>query len=96
MATQVPAHARLAVNNGDFIASAASAGMGVARLPTFIVEEHLRSGRLRRILTEWTLPSLAVYAVYPHTRTLPAKTRRLIDFLVERFGPEPYWDRDLQ
>jgi len=91
----VPARSRLAVNNGDFIASAAVAGMGIARLPTFIVADHLRSGRLRRILTAWTLPSIAVYAVYPKTRTLPAKTRRLIDFLVERFGPEPYWDEGL-
>jgi DNA-binding transcriptional LysR family regulator len=92
---QVPAHARIAVNNGDFIASAAVASMGIARLPTFIVEDHLRSGRLRRVLPDWTLPSLGVYAVYPQTRALPAKTRRLIDYLVERFGPEPYWDRDL-
>jgi DNA-binding transcriptional LysR family regulator len=69
--------------------------MGVARLPTFIVEDHLRSGRLRRVLPDWTLPSLAVYAVYPQTRALPAKTRRLIDYLVERFGPDPYWDREL-
>jgi hypothetical protein len=60
--------------------------MGLARLPTFIVADYLRSGRLRRILPEWTLPSIAVYAVYPHTRTLPAKTRRLIDFLVDRLG----------
>ena len=73
----------------------AVAGIGIARLPTFIVADHLRSGRLQRILTSWTLPPIAVYAVYPKTRTLPAKTRRLIDFLVDRFGPEPYWDRDL-
>ena len=93
--TAVSARSRLATNNGDFIAAAAAAGMGIARLPTFIVADYLRSGRLRRILTDWTLPSIAVYAVYPKTRTLPAKTRRLIDFLAERFGPEPYWDRDL-
>lgn len=90
-----PARSRLSVNNGDFIAAAAAAGMGIARLPTFIAADYLRDGRLRRVLTEWTLPSLAVYAVYPKARALPAKTRRLIDFLVERFGPEPYWDRGL-
>jgi DNA-binding transcriptional LysR family regulator len=90
--TQVPAHSRLATNNGDFIAAAACASMGIARLPTFIVAEQIRDGRLTRILPQWVLPPLAVYAVYPNTRTLPAKTRRLIDFLVERFGSEPYWD----
>lgn len=36
---------------------------------------------------------VAIYAVYPHCRYLPAKTRAFIDFLAESFGPEPYWDR---
>ncbi|HET6545279.1 MAG TPA: LysR family transcriptional regulator, partial [Rhodanobacteraceae bacterium] len=31
---------RLSVNSGDFIAAAAVAGFGIARLPTFIVAEH--------------------------------------------------------
>jgi hypothetical protein len=36
---------------------------------------------------------VAIYAVYPHRRHLPAKTRAFIEFLAESFGPEPYWDR---
>jgi DNA-binding transcriptional LysR family regulator len=47
------------------------------------------------VLKDWQLPSLAIYAVYPQTSALPAKTRSLIDFLAERFGDHPYWDRDL-
>lgn len=35
----------------------------------------------------------AVYAVYLPTRHLAPKVRVLIDLLLERFGPEPYWDR---
>ena len=35
---------------------------------------------------------VGIYAVYPHRRHLPAKTRVFIDFLAESFGPEPYWD----
>jgi DNA-binding transcriptional LysR family regulator len=55
------------------------------------------------VLREWALVSLlpgytfatdvAIYAVYPHRRYLPAKTRAFIEFLAESFGPEPYWDR---
>jgi len=33
------------------------------------------------------------YAVYPPNRHLPLKVRSLIDFLVERFGDNPYWDQ---
>ena len=36
---------------------------------------------------------VAIYAVYPHRRYLPAKTRVFIDYLAESFGPEPYWDQ---
>jgi hypothetical protein len=36
---------------------------------------------------------VGIYAVYPHRRHLPAKTRVFIDFLAESFGPEPYWDQ---
>ena len=35
-----------------------------------------------------------VYAVYPNRKFLPPKVRSFIDFLAERFGPEPYWDFD--
>ena len=38
-------------------------------------------------------PAVAIYAVYPHRRHLPAKTRAFIDFLADSFGPEPYWDQ---
>jgi len=85
----------LSANNGDFIAAAAVAGVGVAVLPSFIVADDLRAGRVVPLLCEWRSPSIAVYAVYAQTRTLPAKTRSLIDFLAERFGPEPYWDDGL-
>jgi DNA-binding transcriptional LysR family regulator len=93
--TSVRVSSEVSVNSGDFIAAAAVAGLGIARLPTFIVAEALRQGRLRRVLKDWQLPSLAIYAVYPQTSALPAKTRSLIDFLAERFGDHPYWDRDL-
>ncbi|MEP6882967.1 MAG: LysR family transcriptional regulator [Dokdonella sp.] len=82
----------LLVNNGDFIAAAAVEGHGISVLPTFIVADPLKRGELVRVLDSWTVPAIAIHAVYAQTRSLPAKTRALIDFLVERFGPEPYWE----
>ena len=82
----------LFVNNGDYVAAAAVAGCGVGLLPAFIVFDALQSGALVEVLGDWQVPQLGIYAVYPQTRALPAKTRVLIDFLVERFGPQPYWE----
>lgn len=82
----------LLVNNGDYIAAATIEGNGISLLPTFIAAPHLKAGTLVPILREWSVPPIAIHAVYAQTRALPAKTRVLIDYLVERFGPEPYWE----
>ena len=64
-------------------------GQGISLLPAFIVAEQLASGELVRVLPGWTVPSIAIHAVYLQTPMLPSKTRALVDFLVEHFGPEP-------
>lgn len=83
----------LRVNNENALWRAALGGSGVALLPTFIVGEDLQSGALEAVLADYTVPPTSVYAVYLPNRHLSAKVRTLIDFFVERFAPEPYWDR---
>ena len=82
----------LHVNNGDLIAAAAREGLGIAVSPDFIVHEALRRGELVTVLDDWRVFDIAVYAVYPAGRSVPAKTRSLIDFLAERFQPAAPWD----
>lgn len=79
-------------NNGDSLRAAALAGLGLILQPSFILGEDLKAGRLRAVLTDYAAPEIAVHAVYPHGRHVSAKVRQFIDFLVDRFGPEPYWD----
>ncbi len=85
----------LAANNGDALRAAAVADVGVVVLPTFIVGNELRSGRLVRILPEYEIPGLAVYAVYAHRQFLSAKVRTFVDHLSGFFGDPPYWDQGL-
>ena len=85
----------LLANNGDVLCGAALGGMGISRLPTFIVGQHLREGRLETVLPGFPLPEQGIHAVYPHSRNLSVKVRVFVDFLAERFGPEPYWDDGL-
>ncbi len=81
-------------NNGDILVNAAIEGVGVILHPTFLVYEPLREKKLVRILPDWEADDLTVFAVYPNRKFLPPKVRSFIDFLAERFGPEPYWDFD--
>ena len=91
--SSVRASGNLRLNDDDALAEAVRRGVGIALLPTFIVGEDLQSGRLRSVLSEYIPLERHVYAVYLPTRHVPAKVRRFIDFLLERFAPEPYWDR---
>ena len=83
----------LCADNGDLLRSAAVAGLGVTLLPSFIVGEDLRAGRLREVLADYCPPEISIYAVYPSRRYLSAKLRSFIDFVAEYFGENPDWDR---
>jgi len=80
-------------NNGDVLMNAAVEGLGVVYEPTFVAYEALKDKRLVPILADWHGDEFAMFAVYPTRKFLPPKVRSFVDFLVERFGPEPYWDR---
>ena len=58
--------------------------------------DDLRAGTLVAITLEQPTMELGgIYAVYLPERNPAAKVRVFIDFLLERFGPTPPWDRDL-
>ena len=73
-------------NNGDLLAAAAVAGVGIAYEPEFILGPDLKAGRLVPILGSYTSPLGPIYAVYPSRRYLSAKVRAFVDFLAERFA----------
>jgi len=84
------------VNNSEGLREAVLKGLGIALLPTFTVGADLRERRLQQVLGEYRAHGTfgnEVYAVYLPNRYLSPKVRAFVDFFVERFGPEPYWDR---
>ena len=83
-----------ACDNWEVLREWAMAGLGVALKSTWDVRRQLEDGSLVRLLPGYDFGTdVAIYAIYPHRRYLPAKTRVFIDYLAESFGPEPYWDR---
>jgi DNA-binding transcriptional LysR family regulator len=85
---------RYVCDNWEVLREWALAGLGIALKSTWDVRRHLSSGALVSLLPGYSFDSdVAIYAVYPHRRHLPAKTRAFIDFLASSFGPEPFWDR---
>jgi len=93
-AGSVRVRGRYACDNWEVLRDWALAGLGIALKSTWDVRDHLIDGSLVPVLPGYTFGTeVAIYAVYPHRRHLPAKTRVFIDFLADSFGPEPYWDR---
>jgi DNA-binding transcriptional LysR family regulator len=86
---------RLKSNNGDFLISAALAGLGIIMQPTFYVHRAIASGALIPVLTDYRWPEINAYALYPSTRHLSRRVRTFVDFLVQRFDGIPYWDHAL-
>ncbi|UUQ64284.1 LysR substrate-binding domain-containing protein [Pseudomonas fuscovaginae UPB0736] len=83
---RVTVNGPLHANNGDLLAQAAEAGMGIALLPDFIVEEALAAGHLVPVMCEWQAPPISINAVYASARRVPQKTRAFIDFLVRELA----------
>ncbi|NQW11867.1 MAG: LysR family transcriptional regulator [Alphaproteobacteria bacterium] len=75
----------LRANNGDILVEAALGGAGIAVQPGFILDDHLATGRLVRVLPEWNLPGLALHAVHHQNRHVAAKVRAFVDHLVDWF-----------
>ncbi|MBX9925077.1 MAG: LysR family transcriptional regulator [Hyphomicrobiaceae bacterium] len=90
-------NSNLKTNSCEFVREAILAGLGVGLRSTWEVGDDLKRGALVRVLPEWRgAASNAIHAVYPSREFMPAKVNVFIEHLADTYGPEPYWDQDLQ
>jgi DNA-binding transcriptional LysR family regulator len=75
---------RMRVNNGELLRDSAIAGLGITYLPTFIVAEALKDGRLVTVLEDFAPEALALSAVFPQHRQSSRPVQALIEFLREQ------------
>jgi len=90
----VPVSGRLRINDDEALSQVVLGGFGLALLPTFIIGKDIQAKRLKSVLSEYIPVEQHVYALFLPNRNLPLKIRVIIDFLMERFGNEPYWDME--
>ncbi|MCR4267266.1 LysR family transcriptional regulator [Nitratireductor sp. ZSWI3] len=83
---EVPIDPVVRADNAEALRQLALGGQGIALLAGFLIDDDIRTGRLVQILPEWTIAESWVFAVYPHARFLPMKTRVFVDFLAETIG----------
>lgn len=90
----IPISPWLRANDASVLFKAACAGAGIALLADFITADALGSGKLRRVLPDWSIPETGIYALYPGVGYFPAKTRVFVDYLVENFSSVVPWRSD--
>lgn len=72
---------RLRSSSTTALYEAAKAGLGIADLPSYLVEEDLRARRLTRVLGELQTPPRAVYVIHAAGPLLPTRVREVAGYL---------------
>lgn len=73
------------------IRTAVLADMGLTITSDWMFAPELADGRVQRLLEEWSLPDIDLWAVFPSGRLATAKARRFADFVESLMleNPEP-------
>jgi len=72
---------RLSCNNYEAVLNAVHADCGITRLPTYMVEDDLASGRLEEVCSTFMPDKSPIYAIYAQTIHTPPMVRAFVEFL---------------
>jgi DNA-binding transcriptional LysR family regulator len=80
---------RTTANSPELLVRMALGGCGITIVNDYFALPYLDRGELVRVLPEWHVTPVDLWAVFPERRLMPAKTRAFLDALAEKFsGPE--------
>lgn len=68
--------------DGEMMLKATVEGGGLCQLPTWLVDEHLRSGALVTVLDQYAGARMPIHVIWPRTRYIQPKVRIIIDELL--------------
>ncbi len=88
---------QLTTDNGSMIRRSLRSHVGIGHMTDWSVREDLRSGRLVEILTDFEVTvddfNHGIYAVFMPSRSQCKKVRTFLDFMVESFKRQSYFDQ---
>jgi DNA-binding transcriptional LysR family regulator len=82
----VTVQSRLRVTAAEGVRAAVLADVGLAIASEWMFSPELRSGAVRAVLSEWSLPALDLWAVLPTGRAATTKARAFVDFFERTFN----------
>jgi DNA-binding transcriptional LysR family regulator len=93
--SEVSYTSRLQMDSAEALVAAAVHGFGIINMPTYLLEDNVRAGKLMPMLCEFQPAPKPIRAMYPTRRHLSPKVRLFIDSLIATWGEVAPWDRDL-
>jgi DNA-binding transcriptional LysR family regulator len=77
---------QVATNDLATLRRLVESGVGMALIPSAIVEQEVLDGKLKRVLEDWTFmhDTIKIHLVYPTARQLPARVRAMRDLMLQR------------
>lgn len=92
-AHQLRVSGTLRSNSAELVRQALIDGMGIGLRSIWDIGAELKSGALQIVLPQYRgADKVGIYAVYPCREFMPAKVNAFLEFLNEKYGPEPYWE----
>jgi DNA-binding transcriptional LysR family regulator len=82
----VKVRGQLSTNDGEASLAWALDGHGIVLRSEWDVAPYLRSGRLQMLLSDWVAPPADIYILFPTKSHLQAKTRAMLDFMLDAFS----------
>lgn len=76
------------INSPEMLTRLATSGLGIVASNRLFAMPYEEKGELVRVLPDWHLPLITIWAVYPERRLLPGKTRAFIDLLEAWLRPD--------
>jgi DNA-binding transcriptional LysR family regulator len=79
----------IVANNTEMLRQFALLGMGIAILPSYLIENDIMRGNLVPLFNHYRLPQIEINLAYPSRRYFPAKLRTFVHHLFRHFNPMP-------
>jgi DNA-binding transcriptional LysR family regulator len=85
--TLVALRSRLKVSAAEGVRAAVFADMGIAIASAWMFQPELETGAAVAVLTDWALPPIDLWAIFPAGRVATAKARAFVGYFERRLFP---------
>ncbi|MGB3404786.1 MAG: LysR substrate-binding domain-containing protein [Microcoleaceae cyanobacterium] len=85
---EIQVQGSIVANHSELLRQACLDGLGLILMPTWLMGEDIRLGRVEAVLTDFTVHpqagmDMGIYALYPSNRRDSLRVKTFIDFLIE-------------